>query len=293
MVASQPSLTAASGTVFGAQPTIQLVDVNNSPVNQPGVQVSVAITGGGATLLGTASATTDGSGIATFSGLGIAGLVNTYTLTFTSGSLTSTQSSAIALTPGPATQLVFNPAPPATAASGAALASHAVQLKDDQGNNVTTADVTVTVDVAPGSATLAGNSANTDGNGLATFGGLTITGNPSPPSYTLTYSAAGVSGTVQAVVALAFFDVDAAPDVTQVTLSNPGYGGADPSRVSIPHEWSLADVGNLSGTLMAATNTLGLATFTYLTLDKTGSHQLTFSSAGLGTVVSTPFVVNP
>jgi hypothetical protein len=209
-------------------------------VSQAGVTINVAITGGGATLLGTASATTDGSGLATFSGLGIAGLVNTYTLTFTSGSLTSTQSSAIALTHGAATQLVFNPAPPATAASGAALASHAVQLKDAQGNNVTTAGVTVTVAVAPGSATLVGNSANTDGNGLATFGGLIINGNSSPPSYTLTYSAAGVSGTVQAIVALAFFDVDTAPEVTEVTLSNPGYGGADPSRVSFPHKSSLA-----------------------------------------------------
>ena len=56
---------------------IQLRDANGNAVSQAGVSVTVTASGG--TLGGTASATTNASGVATFSGLSISGLAGGYT----------------------------------------------------------------------------------------------------------------------------------------------------------------------------------------------------------------------
>ena len=294
-VAAQPSATSASGAVFGAQPSVQLVDAGSNPVSQAGVQVSAGITGGGATLLGTATATTNSSGVATFSGLGISGTVNTYTLSFSSTGLAGAVSNGINLTAGPPTQVSFSPAPPPTGNSGVALSSHAVLVRDAQGNPVQ--GVTVTVAVSPGSATLTGASAVTNASGLATFSALAITGNPSPPAYSLVYTATGVVTTLSASVSLSpFFDVsadrDAPSDVTWVTYADAVVRVRLPSHVSMMLDYSSASGdANLSGTQSVATNTLGLATFTNLMLDHAGSQQHDLGYAGLGTVSSNPFVV--
>jgi len=99
-ITTQPSSTAQSGAVFAAQPVIQLRDANGNAVSQAGVSVTVTASGG--TLGGTASATTNASGVATFSGLSISGLVGSYTLTFQSTGLASVTSGNIALSAGAA-----------------------------------------------------------------------------------------------------------------------------------------------------------------------------------------------
>ena len=408
-MASQPPATSASGATFGA--AVQLLDVNSAPVSQAGVTINVAITGGGATMIGPTSAITNTSGIATFSGIGITGLVNTYSLTFTSGSLTSVQSSgiaitagaaaklvmsvqppssvangaafaaavqvqdgagnpvsvdglpvsvalngaggtltatspvntasgvatfnpmsitglvgnysltfssgsltsasssSIALTHGAATQVVFAPAPPGSATSGNSLASHGVQLKDAQGNNVTTAGINVSVGISPAGATVtSGGVAITDGNGHATFGSLTITldGGTTPPfAGTLTYSAAGVAGTAQSGITIAAFyqlsivSQPAGAKLNQAFTSQPAIqvtdGSGNPANLALVSVTAsiFSGAGSLGGTVLVATNTSGLATFTNLAINHNGSHQLRFGATAIGTVVSNPFVVNP
>src|SRR5258705_5713796 len=79
---------------------MQLKDVNSVAVCQGGLLVSVAIASGGGTLSGTTTATTNASGVATFTNLTITGSA-VQTLVFTAPNLTSVTSSTITVTPPP------------------------------------------------------------------------------------------------------------------------------------------------------------------------------------------------
>ena len=78
-----PPSAATSGVALSPQPVVQLRDDANAAVAQAGVVVQVAIASGGGTLSGTASATTNASGVATFAGLTISGTSGVRTLGFT------------------------------------------------------------------------------------------------------------------------------------------------------------------------------------------------------------------
>src|SRR5204862_7900400 len=104
-VTTQPSATAQSGVPFTQQPVIQVRDVSGNPVNQSGVTVTAAIATGGGTLGGTLTATTTGTGVATFTNLAITGAAGDRTLTFSATGLTRATSATITITAGAATQL--------------------------------------------------------------------------------------------------------------------------------------------------------------------------------------------
>src|SRR2546429_1077444 len=72
-ITTQPSTTAQSGVAFAQQPVVQLRDASGNPVSQTGVTVTAAIASGGGTLGGTLTATTNGSGVASFTNLAITG----------------------------------------------------------------------------------------------------------------------------------------------------------------------------------------------------------------------------
>ena len=93
-ITTQPSATAQNNTVFAQQPVIQLLDSGGNPVGQAGVTVSADLTSGTGPLAGDRSETTDASGVATFTSLKIQS-PGTYTIRFTSGSLTAVVSTAI------------------------------------------------------------------------------------------------------------------------------------------------------------------------------------------------------
>jgi hypothetical protein len=84
--------TSAAGSLssvaFTTQPVITIQDASSATVTSSTATVTASISSGG-TLIGTATATAV-SGIATFSNLGITASSDTYTITYSSGSLTST-----------------------------------------------------------------------------------------------------------------------------------------------------------------------------------------------------------
>jgi hypothetical protein len=96
-ITTQPSATAQSGAAFTQQPVIQVRDASNLAVNQAGMVVTASIASGGGTLGGTATATTNASGVAAFTSLQITGTAGTRTLTFSATGLTSVTSTAIAV----------------------------------------------------------------------------------------------------------------------------------------------------------------------------------------------------
>lgn len=87
-VVTQPS-GASSGVDFGVQPTVQLVDAGGNPVGQAGTVVTASLASGPtfSTLSGTLTATTNGSGLASFGTLRLVGPVGSYQLRFSAPGL--------------------------------------------------------------------------------------------------------------------------------------------------------------------------------------------------------------
>src|SRR5207244_325726 len=97
-VTTQPSATALSGVAFAQQPAVQLRDGAGNAVSQAGVTVTAAIATGGGTLGGTLTATTTGTGVASFTGLSISGTAGGRTLSFSATGLTAVHSTVITIT---------------------------------------------------------------------------------------------------------------------------------------------------------------------------------------------------
>jgi hypothetical protein len=90
---------AAGGTITGSefmsQPKVEIRDARGNVVTGDTSVVTVAISGAGGALTGSTTATVSG-GVATFSGLGITGVVGSvYTLTFGDGALKATSQTVI------------------------------------------------------------------------------------------------------------------------------------------------------------------------------------------------------
>src|SRR4029077_4556307 len=81
-ITTQPSSSAQSGVSFGQQPVLQLRDASGNAVSQSGVTVTAAIVTGAGTLGGTLTATTNASGVASFTNLSITGATGDRTLGF-------------------------------------------------------------------------------------------------------------------------------------------------------------------------------------------------------------------
>src|SRR5207237_769179 len=113
-ITTQPSATAQSGVAFAQQPVVQLRDASGNPVSQAGVTVTAAIATGGGTLGGTLTATTNGSGVASFTIPPLTATPSDRTLSFTATGLTSTTSTTVTITAGAATQLSITTQPSTT-----------------------------------------------------------------------------------------------------------------------------------------------------------------------------------
>ncbi len=204
-IATAPSSSAQSGAPFAQQPVLQLRDANGNPVAQAGVAVTASIASGpaGASLVGSATAATNASGVAVFTGLGVSGPGGSYTLDFGGTGLAGVSSGTITLSAGNATALALTTQPSITATSGSALARQpVVQLLDASGNPSAHAGVTVQAAVGSGSGTLGGTtSLTTDATGRAAFTNLAITG-PSG-SCTLVFFSGGLTAVTSGGITLA------------------------------------------------------------------------------------------
>ncbi|MGA0172059.1 MAG: hypothetical protein ACO3NL_00260, partial [Phycisphaerales bacterium] len=96
-VATQPWISSASGVGLIQQPAVQVRDACGDPVLQAGIGVTASLASGTGTLGGTTTATTDSSGIATFTNLFITGAEGEYTIGFASSGLTGVTTHAISL----------------------------------------------------------------------------------------------------------------------------------------------------------------------------------------------------
>ena len=212
-VSTQPSTTAQSGAAFPTQPVVQLTDAAGTTVADAGVVITARVATGAAALNGTTTATTNASGVATFTNLSIGGLIGARTLEFSAGSVPVVRSNAINITAGPVAQLTLSVQPSSGATSGDAFTVQpTVSAADAWTNPIVQPGLSVVAQVEPGSGSgsLTGTTtATTKASGLAIFSGLAITGSgPHILSFTSGTLAKVLSATVNIVAPVKLVNFD-------------------------------------------------------------------------------------
>ncbi|HTH63852.1 MAG TPA: hypothetical protein VL563_04150 [Gemmatimonadales bacterium] len=293
----QPVGTGAGATITPAvQVTVQ--DALGNTAAQFGGIVIIAIGNnpGGGTLSGTSSLAA-AAGVATFSGLSIDKLGSGYTLTAASTGLAGATSAAFDITAGGATQLVFTVQPTTTTAGVVVSPGVQVTAKDGLGNVASgfTGSVTVAIGTNPAGGNLSGTRTVSAVSGVATFNDLSI--NRNGTGYTLTAKTSGL-----ATITSTSFDILLGPPsqlafTVQPMTTSAGTVIAPPVQVTVQDVAGNTETGYTanvtlsitvnpgSGTLSGTTTVAavgGVATFSDLTINKTGTgYRLLASSGGL------------
>lgn len=298
IVTALPASVRAGEPITPA-PSVRTRDQFDNIVNRPGTVITAALQVGAAVLTG-AQATTDASGLATFTSLTLGGPVSggPRTIAFSSTGLPTIAATPIALEAGaPSTISLENV--PAGARAGVIIDPGIVATVADQFGNPLTRPTTVTASIAAGGGAVAGGTATTDAAGRAAFPSLVIEGVVGARQ--LRFSSGQVSVTT-ATIALSPGDpaqltVTSQPTVVENTITFPapvlvritdrfgnGVGGT-PRTVSVT-------VGSGGGVLLgnsAQTDAVGVATFSALRLiGSEGPRTLTFSTTGLNPANTTP-----
>lgn len=309
-ISRQPSSTAQSGTAFGQQPQVQLRDAASNPVPQAGVAIQAELASGpaGSALIGSAIAATNGSGLATFSGLGITGPAGQYRINFSVANqpISGVTSNIITIAAGAPAALRFLVQPSNTSAGATISPAVRVELIDAQGNLVTNADRTVSLSLqgGPGGATLSGSTSTSTDDGVATFSNLSV--NQAGSGYRLVASSSGLSGATSdpftvstgAATNLVFTVQPSAADAGEAISPAVRVEARDAAGNAVTGFSGQVTIGIASGpsgavlggnTTVAAT--AGVATFSDLTLDRAGTYTLRATATGLSQATSSSFSV--
>ncbi len=189
--------SAVAGSPVAINPAVKVTDAAGNAVS--GVTVNFEVTAGGGSV-GAPTVATDGQGLAAQGWtLGSAAGSNTLIAFAALVGGTDTVTFTATGTAGSAGRLAILTQPSATSASGSAFATQPqVQLQDQNGNPLTTTGVAI--QATAGSVTLGGTTTVTTVNGVASFTNLSLTGLAG--SYTLTFSAANITGVTSSAITL-------------------------------------------------------------------------------------------
>ena len=287
---STASVGTASGAVFTTQPRITLLDAGNNTVTgtTPVITAQITQIGGSGYLVGTSTASvTSGTGIATFSGLGITGTSGqTYTITYSSPGVSSV-TATVTVTTGAASQIVLTTSA-ATATSGAAFGTQPVVKVEDTGGNVVSNSSTITASVSAG-GTIYGTAAVIASAGVATYSGLGITGTVG--TYTLTFTVTSGSTSLSAITQTG---VSLAAGVaTQLVKTIPAAGAVSGAAFTTQPRITIADAqGNTvltSGATVTASVTSGTLVGTVTASASSG--VVNFSNLGITGTALTAYII--
>ena len=312
VITNSPGTTAQSGLAVSPGPQVTIEDSSGSPVLiSDTILATISPTTGGANLTtaGSSVAASASTGIATFSSLIANAPVGNYTITFTDQTQTlATTSMPLAVTVGPASQLVITQQPAIGEITSTPLVRQPiVKVEDSGGNVVTSASGTMAANSSSGCAVTAGSPA-TIASGVATFSGLTMTGttktncvvtfSTSSPSLSALSNNVLMSGTPTTLVitqqpAATGFSGAALSTQPQITLKDgsgtPVYG-AGPTAITatISAPYNVYSVSN-----PAATTLYGVASFANLALNApAGTYTLTFSATNYTSEVSAAITIS-
>jgi hypothetical protein len=307
---------AVAGAAMSPAVQVAIQDALGNTVASSTTNVTLAIsvgTGAAGAVLGGTLSRAAVSGVATYGDLTIDKSGAGYSLTATATGLTSATSSGFTVSAGAAAKLAFTVQPSAVTAGSAVSPAVQVTVQDALGNVATNATNSITVAITPGTGTggavLSGTVTSAAVGGVAMFSDLSI--NRSGAGYTLTASAAGLTGAASGVLAvnagaaskLAFtvapgtvvagVAMSPALQVTvQDALGNTVTGATNSITLAFtPGSGPVGLLPVLGGTLTRqAVN--GTATFDDVTIDKAGSgYSLTAAATGLTSAISAAFTV--
>jgi hypothetical protein len=221
-----PSSPTQAGVAFVVQPVIQVTDRAGNPAARGNVRVAATVASGPGGTLQHASATTNPSGKATFSGLILTGTAGEYTLSFSATNRAGVTSGPIALIAGPPTQLGLASEAPSVRSRIPLSPQPSVQVQDAAGNPVAQAGVEIVASMT-GDGTLGGQTtAITGPDGRATYSDLTVTGAPGPRTLTFASTTPALQNvslpvSLPAVATIAVQTLPSAPVVGQQVSNTP------------------------------------------------------------------------
>jgi adhesin/invasin len=286
VMARQPGGTAQDGAQLSPQPVVQVQDAQGNDVKTGGRSITASLVNppAGATLGGDATRETDGSGSASFGNLSIIGPVGSYTLRFTSGSLTAATSSAISLTTGPvnAGNSTVNANPNSVQAGESSTIT--VTARDVGGNPIQGATVVLTAS-GGGNTIDQPNATNADGIATGAFSSTSV------GSHTIKAKINGVDVSDNSVITVTAGPVSASQSTMKAAPDAITAGGG-PSTVTVtardaagnPISGALVSLSVTGGgntlSAPAATNANGVTTATF-TSTEAGDHVITATINGV------------
>ena len=276
----QPPTSAQSGLPFSRQPQVQLVDANGNEVARQGLAVTSSVFSGpgGATLVGSRTASTNGQGLAVFSDLGISGGPGSYRLNFAGTAVEGATSATIVLSAGAASALKIVTQPSGSVAPGQPFPTQpAVQLVDASGNVVAKPNVAVTAGIESGGGTLGGTATvSTDNSGVARFTDLSIAG--SPGVRRLIFASSGLASVTSSPV-----ELRPSVDAARSSIDAPATAGAG-QEVQVVVTLRDPNGNPVPGVAVSLAATGGPATIApaSATSSASGEAAFTFSSNELG-----------
>src|SRR5450631_949258 len=297
---------SAGGIAFATQPVVAVQEAGGNTVTVSSAAVTLSITTpAGATLACTANPTNAHSGVATFAGCAIT-KAGTYTLTATSGTLTTAVSTSFTIATGSATRLAFTTSPAGSPGAIAFAAQPVVAVQDAGGNTVTTSTALVNLSItSPAGAALTCTANPTSAaSGVATFAGCSIDKNG---TYTLTAAATGLTNavsnsftiTVGSATRLAFTTSPSGSTggiafAAQPVVAVQDAGGNTVTTSTAPVTLSITVAGGatLACTANPTSALSGVATFAGCAIDKAGTYTLTAAAGGLTNATSTSLTVS-
>ena len=299
----QQPTSAVSGATISPAVTVRAVDSNNNTVAtfNGSVTLSIGNDPGGGALSGTTTRTAV-NGVATFNDLSIDKAGTGYTLVADGGGLAGTTSNAFNITPGApsgATSTI-SAAPDAIPADGTSTSTITVQLRDANGNSLTSGGAVVTLSASAGtlgSVTDNGNGTYTavlrssTGSQIVSVTG-TVDGQPIADTASVTFTS-GSAASLQILVQPSATPAGQAitPSV-RVQVVDAGGNTATDFAGGIAVALGENPTGAVLGGTLTVAAVDGVATFGNLTIDRAGNgYVLRFTSTGVASVNSTPFSI--
>ena len=177
------------------QPVVQLLNPHGAPVPLPDVPVTVTLTGGGGTLLGTTTVKTSALGTAFFQDLSIAGTAGVHALTFSTPGSAVSPPMFVTTTPGEPDLLVIVTGNNQDAPAGTAVpVQPGVMVLDRDGNTIQS--VLITFEVQGGGGSITGATSRTDIDGIAYVGSWTLGAVPGPNALAANFAGTTANGVV-------------------------------------------------------------------------------------------------
>ena len=304
VVFTQTPATGLAGSKLASY-TAAIKDAYGNTVTTDTSTVTIAVDGGsggfasGSTL--TAKAV---RGVATFKNLTLT-TSGTYRLTATSGLLASATTGNVVVNAAAASKVVVAQVP-ATATAGSQLASITATVKDVYGNTVTsnTATRSIVVKSGPGGFTAGSTRTAKAVGGVATFSDLTLT---KAGTYTFAVMAGSktVATTGKIVIepaAASKLVVTQSPKTATAGAVVPAlkvviedtYGNvvvSNPSPITITVKTGPVDASFAPSSTLTATAVKGIATFSNLFLNRSGTYTFTATDGSLTSAITRSMVV--